>query len=91
MAYIKPTLTAEDFETSDNENFGKIVPTGMYTMTFGKHLTARRSAAGNCYLNIQLNHTDDLVGCRPAFATIMVSGKKINGKNSLKKWKIISF
>jgi len=92
MSFIKPTLSAEDFETSTNENFGKIVPVGTYQMTIGKVAVIRRSKTNpvNQYLNVQLNHTGEWAGASPAFAMIMATGVKADGSN-IKLGKLAKF
>ena len=82
MSFIKPNLSAADFETStgSSENYGKIVPEGIYEMTVKGTPEIRLSQANNLYLNIQLNHTGDYKGSKPAFAMVMVDGKKASGE-----------
>lgn len=94
MPFVKPTISADDFDSSsfENENFGKIVPAGSYTMEIGKIAVIRRSKAnpGNQYINVQLNHTGALAGSNPAFAMVMVQGTKSDG-SPLKTGKLAKF
>jgi hypothetical protein len=95
MAFIKPTLDADAFASttsSGNDNFGKLVPAGDYTVTIGKTAVIRRSKnnADNQYFNIQLNHTGEYKGSKPAFAMIMTCGYKADG-SPIKLGKLAKF